>query len=87
MIKLLFRIDYRYHCINSICLKKNIPIRGKLPKSNFTNQTTVNYKSNRYSYKVAGFYSLTPEGKEYITFMDDSTKETIINLLKDIRKK
>ena len=42
--------------------------------------------ANRYSCKAAGFYSLTPEGKDYITFMENSTKETIMNLFKDIRK-
>ena len=42
--------------------------------------------TNRYSCKAAGFYSLTPEGKDYITFMENSTKETIMNLFKDIRK-
>lgn len=42
--------------------------------------------TNRYSCKAAGFYSLTPEGKDYITFMENSTKETIMDLLKDIRK-
>lgn len=41
--------------------------------------------TNKYSCKAAGFYSLTPEGKDYITFMENSTKETIMDLLKDIR--
>jgi len=42
--------------------------------------------TNRYTCKAAGFYSLTPEGKDYITFMENSIKETIMGLLKDIRK-
>ena len=42
--------------------------------------------TNRYPCKAAGFYSLTPEGKDYITFMENSKKETIMDLLKDIRK-
>ena len=43
--------------------------------------------TNRYPCKAAGFYSLTPEGKDYITFMENSTKETIMDILKDIRKR
>ena len=42
--------------------------------------------TNKYSCKAAGFYSLTPEGKDYITFMENSKKETIMNLFKEIRK-
>jgi len=42
--------------------------------------------TNKYSCKAAGFYSLTPEGKDYITFMENSKKETIMDLLKDIRE-
>ena len=42
--------------------------------------------TNRYSCKAAGFYSLTPEGKDYITFMENTKKETIMDLLKEIRK-
>lgn len=42
--------------------------------------------TNRYPCKAAGFYSLTPEGKDYISFMKNATKETIIDLLKDIRE-
>ena len=42
--------------------------------------------TNKYSCKAAGFYSLTPEGNDYITFMEKATKETIMNFLKDIRK-
>ena len=43
--------------------------------------------TNRYHCKAAGFYSLTPEGDDYITFMKNSTKETIIDLLIDLRKR
>lgn len=42
--------------------------------------------TNRYPCKAAGFYSLTPEGKDYITFMENSTKETIMQILKEISK-
>ena len=42
--------------------------------------------TNKYSCKAAGFYSLTPEGKDYITFMENSKKETLMDLLKDIRE-
>lgn len=31
--------------------------------------------TNRYDCKAAGFYSLTPEGKDYITFMENSKKK------------
>ena len=43
--------------------------------------------TNRYNCKAAGFYSLTPEGKDYITFMENSKKETIMDILKDLRKR
>ena len=43
--------------------------------------------TNRYPCKAAGFYSLTPEGEDYITFMENSTKETIMDLLIDLRKR
>lgn len=46
----------------------------------------ISMDTNRYDCKAAGFYSLTPEGKDYITFMENSKKETIIDLLKEIRK-
>ena len=41
--------------------------------------------TTKYSCKAAEFYSLTPEGKDYISFMENSTKETNMDLLKDIR--
>ena len=43
--------------------------------------------TNRYHCKAAGFCSLTPEGDDYITFMKNSTKETIMDLLIDLRKR
>ena len=43
--------------------------------------------TNKYLCKAAGFYSLTPEGKDYITFMENSKKETIMDLLKELRKR
>lgn len=43
--------------------------------------------TNRYPCKAAGFYSLTPEGKDFITFMENSKKETIMDLLKELRKR
>ena len=43
--------------------------------------------TNRYPCKAAGFYSLTPEGEDYITFMENSKKETIMDLLKELRKR
>ena len=43
--------------------------------------------TNRYPCKAAGFYSLTPEGDDYITFMENSKKETIMDLLKELRKR
>ena len=42
--------------------------------------------STTYSCKSAGFYSLTPEGNDYITLMEDSTKETIVSCLEQIRE-
>ena len=42
--------------------------------------------TNKYKCKAAGFYSLTPEGNDYITFMENSKKETIMDLLIDIRE-
>jgi len=41
--------------------------------------------TNRYTCKAAGFFSLTPEGKDYITFFENSKKETIGEVLKEIR--
>ena len=40
--------------------------------------------TNKYTCKAGGFYSLTPEGNDYITFMENSKKETIAKLLKEI---
>lgn len=42
--------------------------------------------TNRYHCKTAGFYSLTPEGEDYISFMENSTKESIMDLFKEIRE-
>ena len=42
--------------------------------------------TNKYKCKAEGFYSLTPEGKNYITFMENSKKETIMDLLRDLRE-
>ena len=42
--------------------------------------------TGKYHCKAAGFYSLTPEKKDYITFMENSTKETIMDLLRNIRE-
>ena len=39
--------------------------------------------TNKYVCKAAGFYSLTPEGNDYITFMENSKKETIVEILKE----
>ena len=41
--------------------------------------------TNRYKCKAAGFYSLTPEGNDYITFIENSKKETIGEVLKEIK--
>lgn len=41
--------------------------------------------TNKYVCKAGGFYSLTPEGNDYITFMKNSKKETIAELLKEIK--
>ena len=46
----------------------------------------MNMDTNKYPCKAAGFYSLTPEGKDYITFMENATKETIMQILKEIRE-
>ena len=42
--------------------------------------------TNKYTCKAGGFYSLTPEGNDYITFMENSKKETIAKLLKEIKE-
>ena len=42
--------------------------------------------TNKYICKAAGFYSLTPEGNDYITFMENSKKETIAEILKEIKE-
>lgn len=42
--------------------------------------------TNKYVCKAAGFYSLTPEGNDYLTFMENSKKETISDLLKEIKE-
>lgn len=36
---------------------------------------------------MAGFHSLTPEGNDHITMMEDATKETIADCLKELREK
>lgn len=41
--------------------------------------------STKYHCKGGGFYSLTPEGNDYFVFMENSRKETIVELLKEIR--
>ena len=46
----------------------------------------IEMDTNKYICKAAGFYSLTPEGNDYITFMENSKKETIVELLKEIQK-
>lgn len=43
--------------------------------------------STIYSCKMAGFHSLTPEGNDHITLMEDATKETIAECLKELREK
>jgi len=42
--------------------------------------------TNKYVCKAAGFYSLTPEGNDFITFMENSKKETIAEILKELKK-
>ena len=42
--------------------------------------------TNKYTCKAAGFYSLTPEGNDYLEFMENSRKETIANLMKSIKR-
>ena len=42
--------------------------------------------TNKYVCKAAGFYSLTPEGNDFITFMENSKKETIADTLKEFKK-
>ena len=39
-----------------------------------------------YGCKAAGFYSLTPDGTDYVTFQENAKKETIGEILKEIRK-
>ena len=36
---------------------------------------------------MAGFHSLTPEGNDYITLMEDSTKESIVKCFEELREK
>ena len=43
--------------------------------------------STIYSCKMAGFYSLTPEGNDLINLMENATKETIADCLKQLREK
>ena len=42
--------------------------------------------TNKYKCKAAGFYSLTPEGNDYLEFMENSRKETIANLMRAIKR-
>ena len=49
------------------------------------NKPRMKMDTNKYICKAAGFYSLTPEGNDYITFMENSKKETIVELLKEIK--
>ena len=43
--------------------------------------------STIYSCKMAGFHSLTPEGNDHITLMENATKETIVDCLNQLREK
>ena len=43
--------------------------------------------TNRYSCKVAGSYSLTPNGNNDLYFMENSKKETIIECFKSLRRR
>ena len=52
-----------------------------LTKPQMENDSTI------YSCKMAGFYSLTPEGNDHITLMENATKETIVDCLKQLIEK
>lgn len=42
--------------------------------------------TNKYACKAAGFYSLTPEGNDYLEFLENSKKETIADLMRAIKR-
>lgn len=42
--------------------------------------------STLFKCKSAGFYSLTPEGKDLLTFMENLTAKSVINCFEEIRK-
>ena len=41
--------------------------------------------STKYFCKAAGFYSLTPDGKDHLIFQENAKKETIAEILKEMR--
>ena len=52
-----------------------------------TNRPTMKKNSNKYTCKVAGSYSLTPNGVNDLYFMENSNKETIIECFKSLRQR
>jgi len=51
------------------------------------NKPTSKKNSNKYTCKVAGSYSLTPNGVNDLYFMENSKKETIIDCFKSLRER
>jgi transposase len=43
--------------------------------------------TNMHKCNIAGAYSLTPEGNDYLEFLEDSTKESIVKYLERLRIK
>lgn len=51
------------------------------------NKPTMQKNSNKYACKVAGSYSLTPNGVDDLYFMENSKKETIFECFESLRRR
>ena len=49
-------------------------------------ELNIEVDTDRYGCKAAGFFSLTPDGTDYVTFQENAKKETIGEILKEMRK-
>ena len=46
----------------------------------------IEVDTDRYGCKAAGFFSLTSDGTDYVTFQENAKEETIGKILKEMRK-
>ncbi|MDR2624529.1 MAG: transposase [Methanobrevibacter sp.] len=51
------------------------------------NKPQIARDTNKYKCKCAGSYSFTSDGKDDIVFLENSKKESIVEVLKNLRKK